>query len=153
MPRSGFSNLKRRGAAYWWRRTVSLVGLAFSEKFPISCEFSLLTKELDLARGRSAAMTAHSERLKMSLRKQVAEHGLNQKTAAKIFIEEMRAYRNELVHLEAFWKAHPVYSTISSRDDDLAMFEKLWGGSLPTASVCRATGSSSSGISHASTTK
>jgi hypothetical protein len=128
MPRSGFSNLKRRGAAYWWRRTVSLVGLAFSEKFSISCEFSLLTKEPDLARGRSAAMTAHSERLKMSLRKQVAEHGLNQETAAKIFIEEMRAYRNELVHLEAFWKAHPVYSTISSRDDDLAMFEKLWAG-------------------------
>jgi len=128
MPRSGFSNLKRRGAAYWWRRTVSLVGLAFSEKFSTSCEFSLLTKELDLARGRSAAMTAHSERLKMSLRKQVAEHGLNHETAAKIFIEEMRAYRNELVHFEAFWKAHPVYSTISIRDDDLAIFEKLWAG-------------------------
>ncbi len=73
-------------------------------------------------------MTAHSERLKMSLRKQVAEHGLNQETAATIFTEEMRAYRDELVHLEALWKAHPVYITVSTRSDDLAVFESLWAG-------------------------
>lgn len=128
MPRSTFFNLKRRGAAYWWRRTISSLGLGFSEKNSISLEFSLCTKELDLARGRSAAMTAHSERLKMSLRSQVSEHGLDQSAAAAIFTEEMRAYRDELVHLEAHWRAHPVYSTVSNRDDDLAVFESLWAG-------------------------
>ena len=128
MPRSAFSNLKRRGAAYWWRRTIVLVGLAISEKNSISCEFSLFTKELDLARGRSAAMTAQSGRLKMSLRMQVAQHGLDQENAAAIFTEEMRDYRNELIHLEAMWRASPAFSTISNSDDDLAVFQCLWQG-------------------------
>jgi len=128
MPRSAFSNLKRRGAAYWWRRTVLLVGLTFSEKNSISCEFSLFTKELDLARGRSAAMTARSERLKMSLRMQVAQHGLDHESAAAIFTEEMRDYRNELVHLEAMWRASPAFSTVLNSDDDIAVFQCLWNG-------------------------
>ncbi|WP_086739556.1 site-specific integrase [Erythrobacter colymbi] len=128
MPRSAFSNLKRRGAVYWWRRKIFLKALGFSEKFSISSEFSLLTKELDHARGRSAAMTAYSERLRMNLRTQVAANGLDQETAAAIFVEEMRAYRNELVHLEAAWKASPVYSKLSNSDDDLAVFQCLWQG-------------------------
>lgn len=128
MSRSAFSNLKRRGAVYWWRRKIFLQALGFSGKFSISSEFSLLTKELDHARGRSAAMTAYSERLRMTLRTQVATHGLDQATAAAIFVEEMRAYRNELVHLEAAWKASPVYSMLSNPQDDLAVFQCLWQG-------------------------
>lgn len=128
MPRSAFSNLKRRGAAYWWRRKICLAGLGFSGKFSISSEFSLLTKELDHARGRSAAMTAYSERLRMSLRTQVAANGLDHETAAAIFVEEMRAYRNELVHLEAAWKSSPVYNTLSNTDDDFAVYQCLWQG-------------------------
>ncbi len=128
MPRSAFSNLKRRGAAYWWRRTISFANLAFSDKFSISSEFSLFTKELDHARGRSAAMTAYSERLRMSLRTQVAANGLDHETAASIFVEEMRAYRDELVHLDAAWKTSPVYSVLSNPHDDLAVFQCLWQG-------------------------
>ena len=128
MPRSPIQNLKRRGAVYWWRRTVFLGCLAFSENLPISLEFSLFTKELDSARGRAAAMTAYSERLRMNFRENVAQYGLDEKTIATIYVEEVRSYRNELVHLEAAWKAHPVWSTISNRDDDLAMFEALWKG-------------------------
>lgn len=127
MPRPAFSNLKRRGAAYWWRRKILLVGLSISEKLSICCEFSLRTKELDLARGRSAAMTAYSEVLKMSLRTLVAKHGLDQQTAAAIFNEELRSYRDELVHLEAAWRASPVFNPISS-NEDLAVFQCLWEG-------------------------
>ena len=128
MPRSPFQNLKRRGAVYWWRRTLSLGKLAFSENSTISLEFSLFTKELDSARGRAAAMTAYSERLRMSFRDNVAQLGLDEQSMSTIFVEEVRSYRNELVHLEAAWKAHSVWSSVSNRDDDLAMFESLWKG-------------------------
>lgn len=128
MPRSPFQNLKRRGAVYWWRRTLSLRKLALSENSTISLEFSLFTKELDTARGRAAAMTAYSERLKMSFRENVAEFGLDEGAMANLFITEMRCYRNELIHLESAWKMHPTWSRTSNRQDDLAVFEKLWTG-------------------------
>lgn len=128
MPRSPAQNLKRRSAVYWWRRTISLAGLGFSNSRSISCEFSLFTRKLDTARGRAAAMTAYSERLKMSFRDSVAQFGLNEQAISMIFVEEVRSYRNELVHLEAAWKAHPVWSSVSNRDDDLAMFQALWKG-------------------------
>ncbi|MEE4211765.1 MAG: site-specific integrase [Parvularcula sp.] len=128
MKRPAISNLKRRGAAYWWRRTISLIGLGSAGKFPISFEFSLFTKELDLARGRSAAMTACSERLRMSLRKQVAENGLSPERAAAIFRAELRAYRDELVHLEMAWKADAAFQRVSDRDTDLSVYRSLWKG-------------------------
>lgn len=128
MPRSPARNLKRRGAVYWWRRTVSLGKLAFSENRLISLEFSLFTKELDTARGRAAAMTAYSERLRMSFRNHVSQFGLDEQAISAIFLAEVRSYRNELVHLEAAWKAHPVWSSVSNRNDDLAMFQALWKG-------------------------
>ena len=43
-------------------------------------------------------------------------------------MEEVRSYRNELVHLEAAWKVHPEWSRVSNRDNDLAMFQSLWKG-------------------------
>ncbi|SFP07651.1 tyrosine-type recombinase/integrase [Qipengyuania nanhaisediminis] len=128
MPRSPVQNIKRRGAVYWWRRTLSLGKLAFSENRLISLEFSLFTKELDSARGRAAAMTAYSERLKMSFRDNVAQFGLDEQTISSIFVEEVRSYRNELVHLEATWKAHPEWSRVSNREDDLGVFQALWKG-------------------------
>lgn len=102
--------------------------MGFSNSRTISCEFSLFTKKLDTARGRAAAMTAFSERLKMSFRNSVAQFGLNEQAISTIFVEEVRSYRNELVHLEAAWKAHPVWSSVSNRNDDLAMFQALWKG-------------------------
>ncbi len=128
MARTAVQNIKRRGAVYWWRRKISLARLGFFSNRPISCEFSLLTKELDSARGRAAAMTAYSESLRMSFRDNVARHGLDEQTISTIFVEEVRSYRNELVHLEAAWKAHPFWSSLSNRDDDLAIFQALWEG-------------------------
>ena len=128
MPRSPVQNTKRRGAVYWWRRTISLTRLGFSDSRLISLEFSLFTKELDTARGRAAAMTAYSERLRMSFRDNVAQFGLDEQAISTIFVEEVRSYRNELVHLEAAWKVHPAWSTVSNRDDDLEMFQALWKG-------------------------
>ena len=58
-------------------------------------------KKLDTARGRAAAMTAFSESLKMNFRHYVAQFGLDEQTINAIFVEEMRSYRNELIHLEA----------------------------------------------------
>lgn len=128
MPRSPVQNIKRRGAVYWWRRTISLTRLGFSDSRLISLEFSLFTKELDTARGRAAAMTAYSERLRMSFRDNVAQLGLDEQAISTIFMEEVRSYRNELVHLEAAWKVHPEWSRVSNRDNDLAMFQSLWKG-------------------------
>ena len=128
MPRSPVQNIKRRGAVYWWRRTISLTCLGFSDSRLISLEFSLFTKELDTARGRAAAMTAYSERLRMSFRDNVAQLGLDEQAISTIFMEEVRSYRNELVHLEAAWKVHPEWSRVSNRDNDLAMFQSLWKG-------------------------
>ena len=126
MARSALQNVKRRGAVYWWRRTISLPSLAVSEKFPISFEFSLFTRELDSARGRAAALTAYSERLKMSFRENVALHGMTEQNIAAIYVDEVRSYRNELVHLEAAWKQHPDWSRVSDRKTDLSIFETLW---------------------------
>ncbi|MGB7419646.1 MAG: hypothetical protein WA918_10755, partial [Erythrobacter sp.] len=64
----------------------------------------------------------------MSFRDNVSQYGLNEQIIAKIFVEEVRTYRNELIHLEAAWKAHPVWSSVSNRDDDLAVFQSLWEG-------------------------
>ncbi len=88
----------------------------------------MFSKELDTARGRAAAMTAYSERLKMSFRENVAEFGLDEGAMANLFVTEMRCYRNELIHLESAWKMHPSWSRMSKRQDDLTVFEKLWTG-------------------------
>lgn len=128
MARSCVQNLKRRGAAYWWRRLISLNYLGKPEKFPISLEFRLNSKELDTARRRSAAMTAYCERLKMSFRDDVAKHGLDERTIATLFRNELRAYRNDLFHLEAAWKANPKWRGVSDRGTDLSFFVNLWQG-------------------------
>ena len=50
--------------------------LAGPANAPITLSLSLLTKELSIARGRSAAMTAHSEKVRMSLYRRIAQEGL-----------------------------------------------------------------------------
>jgi len=67
-------NTFRRGASIWWRRTMRLAGPVNA---PITLSLSLLTKELGIARGRSVAMTAHSEKVRMSLYQRIAQEGLS----------------------------------------------------------------------------
>lgn len=128
MARTSIQNTKRRGAVYWWRRKISLTHLGYFSKRPINCEFSLFTKELNNARGRAAAMTAYSERLKMNFRDFVRQNGLDDKTRAKIFGAELQTYRNEIICLEGVWKANSVWSRVSNHDNDFAILEALWDG-------------------------
>lgn len=128
MPKSSISNARRRGAVYWWRRLIAVCPLAFGGNRTISCELSLRTREPGSARGRAAALTAYSERLKMSLRDLVANSGLTDDMCGAIFQTEMRSYRDELVHLEAGWKIRPDWAAITDRDSDLAVYEGVWSG-------------------------
>lgn len=99
---SALPNAFRRGAVYWWRRTTCL---ARSGKSLITLSLSLLTKELGVARGRAAAMTAQSEKVRMSLYKQVAREGLTHEQQRELVVREMRACRDALEHEAARWQA------------------------------------------------
>ena len=119
MPRSSISNVRRRGAVYWWRLVIALCPLAFSKNSTISCELSLRTREPGSARGRAKALTAYSERLAVSLRDLVANSGLTDDVRGATFQAEMRSYRDELVHLEAVWKMPPEWAAVGDCDGDL----------------------------------
>lgn len=101
---SALQNAFRRGAVYWWRRTTCLAGC---DPHPITLSLSLLTKELGLARGRAAAMTAQSKKVRMSLYNQVAREGLTHEQQRELFVREMRAYRDALDQEAARWQADP----------------------------------------------
>lgn len=88
-------NTLRRDGVYWWRRTLCL---ARCDQRPITLSLSLLTKELSIARGRAAAMTAHSEKVRMSLYKRIQEDGLTPVQQKALFQQEMRDYRDALEH-------------------------------------------------------
>lgn len=126
---SNSSNTFRRGAVYWWRRTLFLRG---SEKSPINLALSLLTKELSIARGRAAAMTAHSEMVRMSLYQRIAQQGLTQQQQKQLFASEMRLYRDALLHEVARWHADPELQEISDSNRDLQIFESLWSAFAST---------------------
>lgn len=117
------TNTYRRGAVYWWRRTLRL---AKNGDLPITLGLSLLTRELRIARGRAAAMTAHSETVRMSLYSRIAAEGLTQDQQYRLFMDEMTLYRNALVHLVAEWQADPDLSALSDHDRDLQAYETLW---------------------------
>jgi len=63
-----------RGRMIWWRRSLCCPGV---ETNRITFQLSLLTKEPSIARGRSAAMTAYSESVRMSLYSRVQQDGLS----------------------------------------------------------------------------
>lgn len=63
-----------RGRMIWWRRSLRCPGV---ETNRITFQLSLLTKEPSIARGRSAAMTAYSESVRMSLYSRVQQDGLS----------------------------------------------------------------------------
>jgi hypothetical protein len=126
------SNVYRRGAVYWWRRTLQLCDPASK---PITLGLSLLTRELRIARGRAAAMTARSETIRMSLYTRIAEDGLSADQQHRLFIDELTLYRNALVHEVARWEADPKLRDLSATDRDLQAFEALWGAFARTGIV------------------
>jgi hypothetical protein len=85
------TNTYRRGAVYWWRRTVRL---ADSTSPTIGLGLSLLTRELRIARGRAAAMTARSEASRTGLYSRIAQDGLSSDQQYRLFMGEMTEYRN-----------------------------------------------------------
>jgi hypothetical protein len=89
------TNTYRRAAVYWWRRTLRLA------TGPKTLGLSLLMRELRIARGRAAAMTARSETVRMSLYNRIATERLTPDQQYRLFMEEMTLYRNALVHLVA----------------------------------------------------
>ncbi len=128
MATSTIANTRRRGSVYWWRRVVTVPGLAPSKLHPITLELSLRTKEARCARERASALTAYSERVRMSFRSRVLTEGLEQQAVAKLFAEEMRAYHTLLIHLEAAWATTPEWGAVNDRDRDLLAYHKIWSG-------------------------
>lgn len=62
MPLPAIQNVERRGAVYYWRRTVR-----FQDGKPFTLRLSLRTTNQSIARRMGCAMTAKSEALKMTL--------------------------------------------------------------------------------------
>lgn len=112
-----------RGRMIWWRRTLSC---APSDSNPITLQLSLLTKEPGIARGRSAAMTAYSESIRMSLYSRVQHEGLDSDQTRQLFNHELRIYRDALVHEVGRWHADTTLNAMSTSDRDLKAFEVLW---------------------------
>ena len=126
------SNVYRRGAMYWWRRTLRLCDPSSK---PITLGLSLLTRELRIARGRAAAMTARSETIRMSLYTRIAEDGLSVDQQHRLFADELTLYRNALVHEVVRWEADPRLRDLTDTDRDLQAFETLWGAFARTGII------------------
>lgn len=89
-------NVERRGAVYYWRRTVR-----FQVGKPFTLRLSLRTTAQAVARSMGCAMTAKSETLKMTLGQDGGAASLTTIQKAGIFrraMEEMRDHL-ELVHV------------------------------------------------------
>jgi hypothetical protein len=126
---SGLHNLFRRGATYWWRRTLTFSNV-LSE--PITLGLSLLTKELRIARGRSAAMTAKSEAVRMTLLSDIRAKGLSTDQIRTVFATEMRDYRNQLEHLAAGWTLEPEAAPYRTTERNLVIYEAMWSAFAET---------------------
>ena len=61
-PLPAIQNVERRGAVYYWRRTVR-----FQDGKPLPLRLSLRTTDQSVARRMACAMTTRSEALRMSL--------------------------------------------------------------------------------------
>ncbi|OAH43789.1 hypothetical protein AX777_18405 [Sphingobium yanoikuyae] len=96
-----------------------------------------MTKELSIARGRAGAMTAYSETVRMGLYQRIASEGLSPAQQKKLFVDEMRLYRDALEHEQARWQADPNLRDVSDPSRDLQTFETLWRAFSATGVVDR----------------
>lgn len=121
MPR--VPNVFRREGAYWWRRVLTLGPRAGG---PITLCISLLTKDAAIARARSAAMTAQSERVRVNLYRRVAEEGLSAGDQRRLLRLEMQRYRDALDQLRADWAIAFAGEASAESHKGLAIYEALW---------------------------
>lgn len=94
-------NVERRGAVYYWRRTVR-----FEDGKPFTLRLSLRTTIQAVARSIGCAMTAKSETLKMTLGQSGQAPSLTTSQKAGIFRKAMEEMRD---HLE---KSHVYYQRV-----------------------------------------
>lgn len=96
-------NVERRGAVYYWRRTVR-----FQDGKPFTLRLSLRTTAQAMARSMGCAMTAKSETLKMTLGKDGPAAKLTTVQKAGIFRQAMEGMRDHLeqVHV-GFQRTEP----------------------------------------------
>lgn len=129
---SAVQNVFRRGAAYWWRRTVKF---ASGDSRPTTVCMSLGTRDLSVARRRGSAMTTRSEETRMNLYERAASDGLTPAQCDAIFRSEMKAYRQALVHLASEWAIDPRSAAVTNTDRDMAVFEEIWTAFAKTGVV------------------
>ena len=84
-------NVERRGAVYYWRRTVR-----FLDGKPFTLRLSLRTTNQAVARRRGCALTVKSETLKMTLRHADSTATLTAEQKASIFRIALENMRDEL---------------------------------------------------------
>lgn len=84
-------NVERRGAVYYWRRTVR-----FQDGKPFTLRLSLRTTAQAVARSMGCAMTAKSETLKMTLGQDGRAASLTTVQKAGIFRKAMEGMRDHL---------------------------------------------------------
>ncbi|WP_294391270.1 site-specific integrase [uncultured Sphingomonas sp.] len=84
-------NVERRGAVYYWRRTVR-----FPDGKPFTIRLSLKTRDQSIARCMGCAMTAKSETLKMKLGHDRRTRSLTTAQKSDIFRKALEEMRDEL---------------------------------------------------------
>lgn len=118
------TNLFRRGAVYWWRRRLTL---SVFKNLPISLSLSLLTRELSIARARGAAMTMASERLRMTIQQRIMAGVLTPEQANSIANAEAKAFRMQLMMVDANLVAEPHPLPVSPERSKW-FFQQFWQG-------------------------
>lgn len=125
-------NVFRRGAAYWWRRTLTW---ARGHGHPITLCLSLKTKDFAVARRRAVALTARSEEVRMSLYERGARESLSADQRNAIFHAEMRDYGRALQHLETDWLTDPFTAMLTDVDRDVGIYEAVWTAFAKTGMI------------------
>lgn len=125
-------NVFRRGAAYWWRRTLTWANGAAR---PITLCLSLRTKDLAVARRRAAALTARSEEVRVNLSERGAREGLTAEQRNAIFQAEMRDYGRTLQHLETAWVTNPRAAAETDLERDIGIYEAVWTAFAKTGMI------------------
>lgn len=95
-------NVERRGAVYYWRRTVR-----FQDGKPFTLRLSLRTTTQSVARHMGTAMTAKSEMLKMDLSPNGRSATLTTLQKAGIFRTAMEEMRDHLEQTHVGYRRGP----------------------------------------------